>query len=144
MNRRGFSLIEMVTVILLIGVMAAFFFPKAARELERRSVSSARSAIATMHAKARATAIYRGQRVNLERSGNVLLILSAHPVTGAVDTVEQRDLFGSYGVTVTSTRDVLVFDPRGLGTEGSATTIVVTRSGYSDSLQITPVGSIVR
>jgi hypothetical protein len=65
-------------------------------------------------------------------------------VTGAVDTVEQRDLFGSYGVTVTSTRDVLVFDPRGLGTEGSATTIVVTRSGYSDSLQITPVGSIVR
>lgn len=144
MSRRGFSLIEMVTVILIIGVMAAFFFPRMARELERRNVSSARSAITTIHAKARATAIYRGQRVILVRNGNQLLVLSAHPVTGAVDTVEQRDLFGAYGVTVTSTRDTLRFDPRGLGTEGSATTIVITRSGYADSLRITPVGSIVR
>jgi prepilin-type N-terminal cleavage/methylation domain-containing protein len=144
MGRRGFSLIEMVTVILIIGVMAAFFFPRIGGELDRRNVRSARSAVTTMHAKARATAIHRGRAVTLERNGNQLLILSTHPVTGVVDTVEQRDLYGNYGVTLAATRDVLVFDPRGLGTEGSSTTFVVTRSGYADSVWITAVGSVVQ
>jgi prepilin-type N-terminal cleavage/methylation domain-containing protein len=144
MSRRGFSLVEMVIVILLVGVMAAMFVPRIGGEIDRRNVRSARAAVTTLHAKARATAIYRGRAVNLVRSGNEMLVLSTEPVTGAVDTVERRDFLGSYGVTVTSTRDVLVFDPRGLGREGSATTIIVSRSGYADSIRVTPVGSIVR
>lgn len=144
MSRRGFSLIELVTAIVLIGIMAAFFLPRLTGELVRRNVRSARAAVTTMHAKARATAIYRGRAVSLVRSGNEMVILSTHPVTGAVDTVDRRDFFGAYGVTISSSRDVLAFDPRGLGTEGSATTIVVSRSGYTDSVQVTPVGSIVQ
>lgn len=144
MNRSGFTLIEALVVIVLIGIVGAFAFPRIGRELERQNVRSARAALTTMHAKARATAIQRGRAVALVCQNNELFILSQHPVTGAVDTVDRRDLMANYGVTLAATRDSLVFDPRGLGMEGGATTMVVSRSGYADTVRITPVGSIVR
>jgi len=56
MRRRGFTLIEVVLVIALLVVLAAFAFPELGRELERRSlVESAdrlRSLIVMAHAKA--------------------------------------------------------------------------------------------
>lgn len=144
MNRRGFTLVEVVMVIALIGVVVLIAFPRIGRGLDRQSVRSARAALTTMHAKARATAIQRGRAVALVRSGNQVLIVSTHPVTGAVDTVDRRDLLVNYGVALNSSRDTLVFDPRGLGTEPTPTAVILSRSGLADTVQITPVGSILR
>jgi prepilin-type N-terminal cleavage/methylation domain-containing protein len=143
MNRRGFSLIELLIVIVMIGVIASFGYPSVRRGLERQRVSGARVAISTMNAKARALAVQRSRTVSLVVNGNTVLLVSRRPVTGALDTADIRNLYAVHRVTIASTRDTLRYDPRGLGLQNSSTTITITRpGGYADSLVITSLGGI--
>jgi hypothetical protein len=106
-------------------------------------VSGARIAITTMNAKARALAVQQSRMVRFILTGNEIRLVSLHPVTGAVTVVEQRDLNTVYGVTVGTTRDTLLYDPRGLGLQNSSTTIAVSRpGGFADTVVITSLGGI--
>src|SRR2546426_205672 len=60
MSRKGFSLIEMITVLVLIGIIAAIGFPRLRDALEKQNVRSAKALIATLAATARGAAIQRG------------------------------------------------------------------------------------
>jgi prepilin-type N-terminal cleavage/methylation domain-containing protein len=145
MTRRGFSLIELLIVIVLIGALASFAVPMVRRGMEARRVSGARIAITTMNAKARAIAVQRSRVVQFIVVGNEVRLVSRHPVTGAITVIEQRDLNSVYGVTVASTRDTLRYDPRGLGLQNSATSIAVSRpGGFADTVVITSLGGIQR
>ena len=143
MNRRGFSLIELLIVIVLIGAISSFAIPMIRRGMEARRVSGARIAITTMNAKARALAVQRSRQVRFVVTGNEIRLLSLHPVTGAMTVVEQRNLNTVYGVSVASTRDTLYYDPRGIGLQNSSTTMVVARpGGFADTVVITSLGGI--
>jgi len=143
MNRRGFSHIELLIVIVLIGAISSFAIPLIRRGMEARRVSGARIAITTMNAKARALAVQRSRLVRFIVTGNEIRLVSLHPVTGAVTLVEQRNLNTVYGVAVASTRDTLYYDPRGLGLQNSSTTIAVSRpGGFADTVVITSLGGI--
>ena len=144
MTRKGFTLIELVIAIVLIGVMAAFMFPRIGEGLRRQDVKSARNAITTMHAQAKATAIQRGRPVAMVQRSNRVILLSRHPVTGAVDTIAVQNLAERYGVSLSTTEDSLVFDARGLGMESSSTRITVSKAGISDTIVITSIGSVLR
>src|SRR5687768_12218936 len=137
-NERGFSLIEILTVMIMIGIISALALPRLGNTLAHQDVRGARSYITATHARARASAVARGRRTAFAIKDGVLGIRSQHPLTGvmelvggAVDTVTTR-----FGVTVSidpNTRDTLVFDPRGLGMETSTTTIIITKRGFSDT-----------
>jgi prepilin-type N-terminal cleavage/methylation domain-containing protein len=145
MNRRGFTLIEVVIVIVIIGVMAVFFFPRLGATLQKQNVRSARNAITTLHAKARAIAIQRGREVRFVLDANRIYLASRHPVTGVVDTVDSpQNLSDRYGVSISSTRDTLRIDPRGVGMASSNTVIVVSRAGFADTITISSIGSVLR
>src|SRR5207302_11311725 len=60
MKRSGFTTIEMVIVVVLIGLIAAIGFPKIRQSLDKVNVRSARSAVSTLAATARSAAIQRG------------------------------------------------------------------------------------
>ena len=147
-NERGFSLLEILTVMVMVGIIVAMGIPKFGTTMTRQNVRGARQLITTMHSRARNAAITRGRATKLAINNGNLVILSAHPVTGVTDTVGRtaEDVVGRYSVTFSvnpSTRDTLSFDARGLGTEGSATTIFVSKSGYADTISISPLGRIV-
>ncbi len=143
MNRSGFTIIELIIVISVLGTLMLLGYPTLAGTLEKQNVRSARDLVAQMHSRARQNAISRGTRTTLRLRSGSLLITAAHPVTGALDTVTTpRDVVGNYGVAYTTTRDSLVFDPRGMGIEGSETVIVVSKAGYSQSVEISPIGRL--
>lgn len=145
MNRRGFTLIELLIAVGLVAVLVAMAVPRVGTALIRQSVRSARGAVVTMHAKARGAAIQRGRRTNLIFNGNTVLVLTRHPVTGALDTVgSAENLLSRYGVTVSTTRDTLSFDPRGLGMESSNTTIAVRKGAFADTIVISALGRVQR
>jgi len=145
MNRRGFSLIELVIAIVLVGLMASFFFPRIGQEIQKQNVRSARAAMTTMMARARASAIQRGLSVSLVHRSNRVFMLSTHPVTRAVDTISQQNLYDSYGVTITaSPRDSVVFDSRGIGGQASSTYFYISKAGFADTIEVSSVGGIIR
>ena len=144
----GFTLLEIMVVMVMIGVIVAIGLPKIGSQLDRQNLRAARQLITTMHAKARASARWRSRRTALAiRNGN-LVIVSNNPVTNAIDTVgaTNQDVVARYGIGFTvnpSGRDSLVFDPRGLGTETSTTQIYVSLMGYTDTITISPLGKLL-
>ena len=60
MRRNGFTTIEMIIVVILIGVIAAIGFPRLRDGLEKQNVRSSKALIATLAATARGAAIQRG------------------------------------------------------------------------------------
>ena len=136
-SNRGFTLIEMLIIVMIIGVLTALIAPRVGDTLEKQRARSAGDAVVVMHAKTRAIAVRRGLPAALIRSGNTLYTVSIHPVTEAIDTVGViEDLGDRYGVTLTASRDTLVFDARGLGTESGSTTIIVSNAGAADTVRI--------
>lgn len=146
MNERGFTMIELFVVFVLVGALVAFAFPRISDRLTKVSVRSARDAVATLHAKARAAAIQGGRSTTLKRSGTSVMITTRHPVSGVLDTIDSpTDIYSRYdGVAMTWSQDSVTFDARGIGGQASNTTITFTRSGYADTLVISSVGTVLQ
>lgn len=137
---------ELLIVIVLISLMTAFAFPRISDALLKQSVHSARIAYTTMFAKARSLAIQRARPVAMLTRGNQILLVSANPVTSTkIDTVGAVvNLYNRYSVAVSTNNDSLVFDQRGIGTAPSATTVVLSRGKYADTVHISAVGNVIQ
>src|SRR5207245_10516574 len=81
MRRSGFTTIEMVIVVVLIGIIAMIGFPKISKTLDKTNVRSARDAVGTLAGTARAAAIQRGCRRVLHFAGNTGWATTAGPAT---------------------------------------------------------------
>ncbi len=145
MNQRGMTLIELVIVIVLIGVMAGFGFPRLGDAITKQNVRSARTLFVGVHAKARATAIQRGAQTQLIVSGGRVTLRAANPVTNVDQQVGNvEDLGSRYGVTVQPTNVTLRFDARGIGMETTETTISITKGSYGSRIVISAVGRVIQ
>lgn len=146
-ERRGFTLIEVMIIIVIAGVLMLVAFPKMSQALVRANVNGARSAVASTFARARAAAVERGRGTRVRLTGNRLYVTSAPrlvPLSGStLDTVGTvQNLNQQFGVTATLDNDDLGFDPRGFGTNTGTTTVSVTKSSYTKTLIISPFGRL--
>ena len=140
----GFTMIETLLVVVIIGTLASFAFPYFRGGPDESNVRSASDAIAAMHTRARGVAIQRAQRTVFELRSGVMVIRSIHPMTGVIDTVGAvEDMRQRFAVDVVATRDSLVFDGRGVGTESSETFIYVRRGSVADTLRVSPSGKML-
>src|SRR2546426_8506520 len=90
MTRSGFSAVELMIVIILIGLIAAVGFPKIRGVLDKTNVRSARVAVGTYVVTARSLAIQRGCRAAgpfAYRASSGGGVTSFRPGQGTIDTV---------------------------------------------------------
>jgi len=152
MGRRGFTMFELIIVIVIIGVITLIGFPKIKDALDKTNIRSARVAAATYVATARAAAVERGCRGVVHFSGSMgtvwVTVCPRMSTTGSgtIDTIGVVDPLASlYKVTMTETLDSVQFDPRGLRLNPNTTTVLfTTSSGGRDSILVNQLGKVVR
>ncbi len=136
----GFTLIEMVVVLVVIGVLLAITFPRLHLAADSAAVRSAAQDAATTFGYARRLAITRRQSVAVEidsARGRVL-------IHAAGDTLLTRALADRYGVRLYGTRDSMAFDLRGLGYGAANLSVIFERGAASETLYVARLGRIRR
>lgn len=146
-TRSGFTLVELMIVVSLMGIMTMFAYPKLRGSTSSLAVRSARQQAAEMLIIARAAAVQNGSDARFIRSGNVLRVIVDS--SGTFVTLSARDLYTQHGVTVavagTTPHDTVRFDARGqaIGLT-SAETIRFTNAAAKDSLCVSKLGKVAR
>jgi prepilin-type N-terminal cleavage/methylation domain-containing protein len=151
MTRSGFSAVELLIVIVLIGLIAAVGYPKIHGALDKTNVRSARVAVGTYTVTARSLAIGRGCRAVVHFSygpSSGAWVTACRPGTLTIDTVGPvKNVYQDFNVTLTSTQDSVQFDPRGLSLETANTIVRFTGNidANADSVVIAGyTGKVVR
>ncbi len=143
MSRSGFTLVEAIIVIVIMGVMLTIAIPRVKDYILHESVRSARRTMTTHLARSRATAVHRGCRAVLHMDAATSRVwVTACPVQGnGVDTVGTIDNFDiHFGVAFSSDGDSVLFTPQGVALATTSISMKFSKDGYTDSLEITPVG----
>lgn len=133
-------------VVVVVSVMMGVAIPYLMRSSDRGGVTESTVAISTMHARAKLAAIQRGRvtRLKMNPSSSLMWVVATKASGSGLDTLGSvENLYDRFGVRITSTRDSLVFTPRGLGTETSGTTIIVSKGTAADTITISAAGRLV-
>jgi prepilin-type N-terminal cleavage/methylation domain-containing protein len=148
----GFTLIEALIVMVVVGMITAFTLPRIRSALYATNARSARVAFGTLAAKARSAARQRGCTATLNVTGGatgrvwvtVCKVSSAGTDTlGVIDPLAQR-----FNISISATSGALQFDPRGLSVGYLPLTVRFTStaggSTVTDSAMINQLGKVTR
>ena len=149
MRTRGFTFIEVLIVMVLIGIIAALGIPRIRDAIQKNNVRGARAALGTLVAKARGAAVQRGCRSAIHftsgTAGTVWITackVSNSALTDTLGGVEQ--LAVRYSVTFTAGADSVTFMPNGVSPDNTLTVLRLSSNGIADSVMTNQVGKVVR
>jgi prepilin-type N-terminal cleavage/methylation domain-containing protein len=154
-DRRGFSLLELVIVLVLGGIIASVAINSFGNAQSRMGPRSAQSQFLTMHAHTRAIAVERGGMARLTvtpGTGVVSVDFRATP-DDDWELLQERDFGDSYGVAIETGGggDVrLCMSPRGYAAPSPCTSfddearIRFIRGGQAAGIVLLPLGQALR
>jgi prepilin-type N-terminal cleavage/methylation domain-containing protein len=149
-TRYGFTLIETLIVVVLLGLVVLIGFPKISSAMVQSDLRSARTTMVNLVATARAASVQGNRLTWIKFEGNTAHVLArprSDGVAGADTVGAVQDLADQYKVTVAvpAGMDSIQFDPRGFGSEfGTSTTIIVSRNGHSSTITIDGLGRVTK
>lgn len=148
-RRRGFSLPELLTAVVIVALLALLVLPLTTELRERTALRSARLELASAFAAARAAAVQKGKSatVTLEGSTISVTVMSGAP-PHSIPMLGPLKLDRASGTTVrplASAPTVIQYDARGLVTPTStATSRYELRSGRrADTVCLTGAGAVM-
>lgn len=137
-RRKGLTLAELLVVLVILGILLSISINRIGAAADRAAVQSAVADAATIFQSARTAAIYRRSPVA------VLIDTLRGTLTSRADAepLVQRDLWQSYRVRLSATRDSMAFDARGLGMGAANLSLMARRGRYVDTLFISRLGRL--
>jgi len=138
--RRAFTLLELVTVLAVIGILAAVTIPRAARYVDGIAVHGAASEVSTACTLARHLAIQRSARASVGFDSAAASIA----VHVGPDTVRVLHLGRVHGIRLRATRAAIAYGPTGLGYGASTATVIVARGSAADTIYVSRLGRVRR
>ena len=138
--RTGMTAIEVAITLSVIAIMLGVVVPSAARLRDGIAVRNATAEAVAAFAVARQSAIVRGARAELaidDPPGNIT-------VTVGGESVMRRDLEGSYGITLTTTRDSTAYSPLGLGHGVANLRMVIEKGRVAETIFVSREGRVRR
>ena len=152
-TRRGFTMMEILIVLALIGIIATIGGPKVAAALQRRTTSSVADQFALTHSLTRSTAVRyaRVAQLRIDAPGRRFWVdvdTSANGSGQRATIAYVRDVT-TPGLSMTSTRTLLCFDARGLPSlvgscEPADAKVVINDGTMTDTVVTTALGKILR
>ncbi len=153
MNRPGFTMIESIMVVSIIGIVAAIGGPKVSSALHRRTTSSAADQFVVVHSLTRSTALRYGRiaQLHVDAAGQSFWIdvdTSANGI-GQRATIANIRYTGEAGLHMASDRSLLCFDARGIAsTAGSCESgnakVTFSDGVMADTVSTTILGKVLR
>lgn len=142
--RQGFTLTEMLVVVVMVGMMTLITLPKFSGLVERNKLSAAREEMAAAIATARAAAVQKGRTATFKVVGNRMWV-TAVSTNGATTTtvLPMKNLGTLYNVSVTATDSAVTYDMRGFARLSSTGIFRIIGTSRRDSLCITTAGQIM-
>jgi prepilin-type N-terminal cleavage/methylation domain-containing protein len=134
--RSGFSLLEQLVVLAVMGILLTLVGPRTASALDRAAVRDARMQLVSVLGAARGSALARAERVSVAMDGGagILRILAGS------DTLLVRPLRTELGVAVASTRDTVTYGASGRGYGAANSTIVLSRGAAAETVYVARLG----
>lgn len=138
--RRGMTAIEIAITLSVIAIMLGVVVPSAARFRDGIAVRNASAEAVAAFAVARQSAIVRGVRAKLaidDPPGNITVSVGG-------ESIMRRDLEGSYGIALTTTRDSTAYSPLGLGHGLANLRMVIEKGRVAETIFVSREGRVRR
>jgi prepilin-type N-terminal cleavage/methylation domain-containing protein len=137
-RRGGHTLIEIAIALAIMAILLSMAAPRLGTLRDRASVRSATTEIVAVLSSAR--------RVAMLRSSSTMVVIdearSVASIIVAADTVLAHDVGSELGVTITATRDTILYGPSGRGWGASNTSIVLARGEWADTVFVSRLGRV--
>jgi prepilin-type N-terminal cleavage/methylation domain-containing protein len=141
-RRNGFTLVEALMVIVVIGMVSLIGLPKLQHAWAHSNVLSSKAKITSLYARARASAVESSRTTVLVVSGGNAYVV-ANLGGGVFDTITPvENLYTQYRVNLTADADSVRIAPTGLGLGGAQ--VVLTKGSYADTVVINQYGRILK
>lgn len=152
MSRRGFTMIEILTVVVTAGTLLAVGIRPVSTAYHDWSVRGATGEFVSAHALARATALRFARTAELHidaAAGRFWVEVDTSAVGGTRDTIGMMHQFDHATLEFSSTRSLICFDARGMTTtrgacEAANVMIVFSSATKEDTVRTTVLGKVLR